>query len=85
MALNSTHFIKYLSIDFDGSLKNNFNRYFEPRLNEWGEICSTNDLVGDWKIEFVGVEYEDLNFRIINQTSSWDERVFQPLVGIGYC
>ena len=83
--LNSTHFVKYLSIDFDGSMKNNFNRYFEPRLNEWREICSTNDLVGEWKIIFIGVEYEDLNFRIIDQTSSWDDRVFEPLVGIGKC
>ncbi len=83
--LNATHHIKYLSIDFDGSLKDNFNRYFEPRLNEWRGICSGNDLVGDWKIVFSGVEYEDLNFRIINQTSSWDTRVFEPLVGIGTC
>ena len=83
--LNSTHHIKYLSIDFDGSLKNNFNRYFEPRLSEYKEICSRNDLVGDWKIVFSGVEYEDLNFRVINQTSSWDTRVFEPLVGIGRC
>ena len=83
--LNSTHIIKYLSIEFDGSMKNNFNRYFEPRLNEYAGICSRNDLVGDWIIEFSGVEYEDLNFRIINQTSSWDDRVFEPLVGIGKC
>ena len=83
--LNTTHDIKYLTIDFDGSKKNNFSHYFEPRLNEFKKICSINDLVGDWKIKFSGVEYEDLNFRINNQTSSWDERVFQPLVGIGYC
>ena len=82
---NATHFKEYLSIEFDGSMKNNFNRYFEFRLNEWKGICSRNDLVGDWKIEFVGVEYEDLNFRIINQTSSWDIRVFEPLVGVGKC
>ena len=83
--LNSTHDIEYLRIDFDGSMKNNFNRYFEPRLNELKGICSTNDLVGDWKIRFVGVEYEELKFRIINQTSSWDTREFKPLVGKGTC
>ncbi len=83
--LNSTHDIKYLSIDFDGSLKNNFNRYFEPQLNEWRGICSTKDLVGDWKIIFLGVEYEDMNFRINNQTASWDIEDYQPLVGVGNC
>ena len=83
--LNSTHDIEYLRIDFDGSKKDNFNRYFEPRLNEWRGICSGNDLLGDWKIRFVGVEYEELKFKIINQTSSWDTRTFEPLVGIGKC
>ena len=83
--LNATHGKEHLRIDFDGSMKNNFNRYFEPRLNELKGICSTNDLVGDWKIRFVGVEYEELKFRIINQTSSWDTREFKPLVGKGTC
>ena len=82
---NATFHEKYLTIEFDGSMKNNFNRYFEPRLNEWREICSTNDLVGEWKIIFLGVEYEEIKFRINNQTSSWDDRVFEPLVGIGKC
>ena len=83
--LNATHDIKYLTIEFDGSMKNNFNRYFEPKFNELSGICSVNDLVGEWRIVFSGVEYKDLNFRIINQTSSWDTRVFEPLVGIGTC
>ena len=83
--LNATHDIEYLSINFDGSMKNNFNRYFEFKLNQWKGICSVNDLVGDWRIIFLGVEYEELNFRVINQTSSWDDRVFEPLVGIGKC
>ena len=83
--LNATHYVKYLSIVFDGNKTNNFNRYFEPKLNEFEGICSTNDLIGDWKIKFFGSVYKDLNFRINNQTSSWDNRVFEPLVGIGKC
>ena len=83
--LNATHDTEYLSIDFDGSKKNNFNRYFEFKLNELKGICSRNDLIGDWYIKFIGVEYEDLDFRVINQTSSWDTRTFEPLVGIGKC
>ena len=82
---NETHTKQYLSIEFDGSKKNNFNRYFEPRLNEWKAICSTNDLVGDWKIEFVGVNYKPLNFKILNQTSSWDNRTFEPIVNKSNC
>ena len=83
--INATHDIEYLSIDFDGSKKDNFNRYFEFKLNEWKGICSRNDLLGDWKIIFLGVEYKELNFRVLNQTSSWDTRTFEPLVGKGRC
>ena len=82
---NDTHSKEYLSIEFDGNMKNNFNRYFEPRLNEWKSICSVNDLTGNWKIIFAGVEYEELNFRIINQTSSWDDRIMEPIVGKANC
>ena len=83
--INATHDIEYLRIDFDGSNKDNFNRYFEFRLNDKKGICSVNDLAGDWTINFIGVEYEELKFKIINQTSSWDTRTFEPLVGIGKC
>ena len=83
--LNDTHWKKYFDIEFDGSSKVNFNRYFEPRLNEWKSICSVNDLTGNWKIVFAGVEYEELNFRIINQTSSWDDRIMEPIIDKANC
>ena len=70
---------KYLGIEFDGENKQNFNRYFEPRLSEWKGICSRDDLVGDWKVAFEGTQYADIDFKIINQTASWDERIFDPV------
>ena len=70
---------KYIAIKFDGEEKSKFNRYFEPRLNERLEICSINDLVGDWLIVFTGTQYEKINFEIINQTGSWDNRTFEPI------
>jgi hypothetical protein len=77
--------VKYLGIQFDGSMKDNFNRYFEPKFNEWKGICSANDLVGEWVIVFTGTDYEPMYFEIINQTSSWDDRTFEPLVNVGNC
>jgi len=76
---------KYLGIEFDGSMKQNFNRYFEPKLSEWKGICSRDDLVGEWKVVFEGTQYADINFKILNQTASWDERTFEPIVGKGSC
>ena len=77
--------VKYIEIEFDGENKQNFNRYFEPRLNELKGICSRDDLIGEWKVVFEGTQYEDIDFRILNQTSSWDERTFEPIVGTSRC
>ena len=76
---------KYIGIKFDGAKKPNFNSYFEPRLSEWKGICSRDDLVGEWKVVFEGTQYADIDFKIINQTSSWDERTFETIVDKGNC
>ena len=70
---------KYIGIEFDGAKKQNVNRYFKPRLSEFKEICSRDDLVGEWKAVFEGTQYADIDFKIINQTASWDERTFNPV------
>jgi hypothetical protein len=76
---------KYLAIQFSGENKQNFNRYFEPSLNEWKKICSRNDLVGEWVIVFYGTQYEDMSFKILNQTMKWDERTFETITNKGRC
>ena len=77
--INDTHHKSYIKVPFDGSQKSQFNYYFEPRYNAFGGVCSMNDIVGNWKIVFVGTQYQDINFKIINQTSSWDKRTFDPV------
>ena len=32
-----------------------------------------DDIAGNWIVKFSGTQYEDINFEILNQTSSWDE------------
>ena len=76
---------KYIGIEFDGADEQNFNRYFEPRLNEFKGICSRNDIVGEWKVVFEGTQYENIDFKILNQTASWDERAFGTIVDKGEC
>ena len=77
--------VAYIKIPFDGSAKENWNRYFEPKFNEWKGICSTNELVGEWILVFAGTDYEPIYFEVLNQTSSWDERTFEPLTNVGRC
>ncbi len=77
--LNNTSWSNYITMDFDGKNKQQFNLYFEPKLSKLKKICSTDDLVGTWIVKFIGTEYSDMNLKILNQTSSWDERTFDPV------
>tara|TARA_B110000438_G_scaffold177035_1_gene169201 strand:+ start:295 stop:789 length:495 start_codon:yes stop_codon:yes gene_type:complete len=77
--INDTHHKSYIKIPFDGMAKSKFNYYFEPRFNKNTGICSTNDLAGNWVVKFIGTEYKDMNFKIHNKTSDWDDRMFEPI------
>ena len=78
-SLNNTSWKNYITMNFDGSAKPQFNLYFEPKLSKQNGICSTSDLLGPWVVKFIGTEYSDINFKIMNQTSSWDTRTFEPV------
>ena len=70
---------KYIAIKFDGTVKQNFNNYFEPRFSEFKGICSRDDLTGEWVIVFSGTQYDPIYFTILNQTASWDDRPYEPI------
>jgi len=77
--LNNTAWSNYITMDFDGRNKTHFNLYFEPKLSELKNICSINDLAGTWVVKFIGTKYLDITFEMMNQTSSWDIRTFDPV------
>ena len=77
--LNNTAWSDYITMDFDGGNKAQFNLYFEPKLSKLKNVCSMNELAGTWVVKIIGTEYLDINFEMMNQTSSWDERTFDPV------
>ena len=77
--INDTHHKAYIKIPFDGMDKQQFNYYFEPRLFDYTGICSMDDIAGNWIVRFSGTQYEDINFEILNQVSSWDDRLMEPI------
>ena len=77
--LNDTHHKSYIKIPFDGMEKSKFNYYFEPSLQIYTKICSMDDIAGNWIVKFSGTQYEDINFEILAQPSSWDKRTFEPI------
>ena len=62
--MNSTHYAPYHTMPFDGSGQRN-NYYFTPDLSELKEICSIDEITGNWKIIFQGTEYPGLEFKVI--------------------
>lgn len=76
---NDTHNKVYQTIPFDGSKKNMFNYYVEPDLSKNNGICSTDDIIGDWTVVFRGTNYENLKFKIINQTLPGEEEHYKPV------
>ena len=77
--INDTHHKSYIKIPFDGMEKTQFNYYFEPRFNQFKGLCSIDDIAGNWIVKFIGTQYEDINFEILAQSSSWDKRTFEPI------
>ena len=77
--INDTHHTIYIKIPFDGMKGKSFNYYFEPRLMEYRGLCSMDDIAGNWIVKFLGTQYEDINFEILNQVSSWDDRLMEPV------
>jgi len=77
--LNDTHYTTHIKIPFNGMDKTQFNYYFEPKLFKFRGICSIDDIAGNWIVEFSGTQHEDINFEILAQASSWDDRTFESV------
>jgi hypothetical protein len=82
--INSTHGWVYVSFPFDG-LKPQNNFYFTPDLIEFEGICNVDQLIGDWKVQFVGTQYSNLEFKIISGMVPGYEDRYAPIVDKGLC
>ena len=77
--INDTHYKIWKTYPFDGSFKDAFNVFFNPSLLKPQMICDTNDLIGDWRMEFSNTNYNPIYFKIFNLTVPGDERYFVPV------
>ena len=78
--LNETHYSVYLTIPFDSAKKQAFNYYIDPQLSKSREICSAEDIIGEWTIVFRGTDYPNLKFTYLNQTIPGYEEDFYKSV-----
>ena len=82
--INSTHGWVYVSFPFDG-LKPQNNFYFTPDLIEFEGICNVDQLIGDWRIQFVGTQHSNLEFKVISGMVPGYEDRYAPIVDKGLC
>jgi hypothetical protein len=77
--MNITHVAVWQTIPFDGTKKSAFNFYTQPVLNTALDICTVDDIIGDWRVVFRGTDYPDLKFKIINKIIPGDEESYVPV------
>ncbi len=65
--LNDTHYSVYLRIPFDETKKSGFNTYLEPQLSKTRGLCSVDDIIGRWALDFTGTDYPNLYFEITDR------------------
>jgi len=75
--LNETHYDVYITIPFDGSQKITFNQYFKPSLSRGLEICTKDDLLGNWTVVFQGTDYNNLKFEIVDRYIPGEEKNYE--------
>ena len=77
--LNETHISVYQTIPFDGMKKSAFNFYIQPSLSPVFEICTLDDLVGEWTVVFRGTSYPNLKFEVTNEIIPGEEDAYVPV------
>jgi len=77
--LNDTHQSVYMTIPFDGTDGDAFNRYLQPQLSKNNGFCTVDDFVGEWRVVFRNTEYADLTFKITGDILPGDESSYEPV------
>lgn len=76
---NATHYSVWQTIPFDGMEKNAFNYYTQPVLSKSTQVCTVDDILGEWVVVFRGTNYANLKFEVINKIIPGDEESYVPV------
>ena len=76
--VNSTHYSPHHTMPFDETGQRN-NYYFTPDLSIIQGLCSTDELVGNWKVVFQGTKYSDLKFKVTEEILPGSEKKYEPI------
>ena len=76
--VNNTHYSIYHIMPFDGQVQRS-NYYLTPDLSVSKKICSAEQLIGNWEVEFTGVEYPGLKFKVTEEIIPGNEKRYEPV------
>ena len=75
---NNTHYYEYKKIIFDGSKpQQNFYVGIYPSIPK--KFCTSDSLIGEWKVIFEGTDFESLKFKVKNQIIPGMENQYEPV------
>ncbi len=69
----------FTQIPFNGTLKSDFNYFFKPNTEKIEKLCTPQDLVGNWTIDFPGTSYGPIHFRVINEWVQGGQAEIKPI------
>lgn len=64
---------------FNGSMKSDFDFFFQPKPDDSVPVCTAQELVGNWTINFQGTSYRPLEFKIINSWVQGSQEELRPI------
>ena len=78
--IDNGQILEYKKIGFDGS-KPQQNFYLGIHLSKFKDICTRDQLIGDWELRFVGEQnqFNKLDFKIKNQIIPGQEKKYEAV------
>ena len=76
----------FTHVQFNGTMKSDWNYFFKPNTVRMEALCTPQDLVGNWTIVFQGTSYKPITFQVINQWVHGSEAEIKPVpAGLSPC
>ncbi|MGI0072208.1 MAG: hypothetical protein ACREA3_00130 [Nitrosotalea sp.] len=76
----------FTTVNFNGTMKSDWNYMFKPNTERIEKLCTAQDLVGNWTIVFQGTSYKSIPFQVINEWVQGAEAEIKPVpAGLSPC
>src|SRR3990172_10904171 len=71
--------VLFKTVAYDGSISSDFNQYFKPTPSEILDICTPEELIGEWTVTFDNNVYPPLKFKVTDEYLRGAEEQIYPV------